>query len=114
MEPGLGSQFCAPTLQDPKYDDHGDIEYFIQQFLEVAEVNGWDQASSLLHLPRTLKEDAQDYGKAQGIVGIFQALPAGFGFTQRMARASLAGLRKETKTTLQEHASDMQRLTAVA
>ena len=39
-----------PQFKTPKYDSYGDVKYFIQQFLEVAETNGWDQVSSLRHL----------------------------------------------------------------
>ena len=50
----------VPQLKTLKYEHHGDVEHFIQQFVEEAGANGWDQAFCILHLQGALKEQAQD------------------------------------------------------
>ena len=76
-------------------------------FLEIAGAE-WVQATWLLHLRGALKEEARDCVKAQGIGGILQPTRARFGLSQKEARARFAGLNKEAKTSLQEHASEVQ------
>ena len=38
------------AFKAPKYNGQGDMEYFLDQFHEVAEANNWNAASSLIHL----------------------------------------------------------------
>ena len=98
----------------PQFDRNGDVEYFIRQFLEIAEANEWAAAAARLHLREALKETARDCGKPDTLDGIFAALRARFGLTNREARARLAALKREHKTSLQEHASEMERLVTIA
>ena len=45
---------------------------------------------------------------------MFNSLRARYGLTPREAGARLAGLRKESRTSLQEHATEVERLVGVA
>jgi hypothetical protein len=101
-------------FKTPAYDGKGDIELFIQQFGEVAEANRWEEAAALLHLREALKEGARDCGRAQSLLGTFTALRARYGLSPREARSKLNSLRREPSTTLQEHASEVQKLVSVA
>ena len=46
----IGGRDRAPTYKAPKFHGLGDVEYFLDQFHEVAEANGWDDAGTLIHL----------------------------------------------------------------
>jgi hypothetical protein len=102
------------NFKPPTFNGEGDVELFISQFGEVADANQWEPAATLLHLREALKEGARDCGRAQRLTGIFTALRARFGLSPREARSKLNSLRRETSTTLQEHASEVQRLVDVA
>jgi hypothetical protein len=101
-------------FKTPAYDGKGDVELFIIQFEEVAEANRWGDAAALLHLREALKEGARDCGRAQSLMGTFTALRARYGLSPREARSKLNSLRREPSTTLQEHASEVQKLVSVA
>ena len=98
----------------PQFEGTGDVEYFINQFIEVAQANNWVPAAALIHLRAALRDSARDCGKADTLDGVFAALRARFGLTTREARAKLATLRRENKVTLQEHAAEVERLVNVA
>jgi len=102
------------SFRAPTYDGLGDVELFIQQFMDVVEANQWAPAAALLHLREALKEGARDCGRSQTIDGIFVALRARYGLSPREARARLNGLRKEARVSLQEHATEVQRLINIA
>lgn len=98
----------------PRFEGTGDVEYFITQFLEVAGANNWQPGAAVIHLRAALKDTARDCGKAQTVDGIFANLRARFGLTAREAKAKLAVLRRDHKTTLQEHACEVERLVSTA
>ena len=98
----------------PQFDGEGDVEYYIQQFLDVAAANQWTEAAQLLYVRESLKEGARDCGKAPTVDGVFTNLRARYGLTPREARSRLAALRKDARTTLQEHATEVERLVEVA
>ena len=98
----------------PKFDGTGDVEFFIDNFLEVAEESDWEQGGALLHLRQCLKGDAKECGKAFTLNGVMTNLRARFGVTPKEARAQLAALKRSTKTSLQEHATEVERLVKVA
>lgn len=80
----------------------------------MAAANEWEDAAAYLHLREALKEGAQDCGRPQTLAGIFTALRARYGLSPREARTRLNGLRRDSSTTLQEHASEVQRLVEIA
>jgi hypothetical protein len=98
----------------PKFDGTSDVEYFIIQFLEVAEANDWQLAASLLHLREALKDGAKDCGRAGHIDGVFASLRARYGLSPREARLKISVLRKDSRSTLQEHATEVDRLCQIA
>jgi len=106
---GPGQLFKAP-----QYDGKGDVEYFILRFEEVVEANDWEDAATLLHLREALKEGAQDCGRGATVPAIFATLRARYGLSPRAARTRLSTYRKEHGTSLQEHATDIERLVRLA
>ena len=105
---------ARPHFKSPQFEGNGDLEYFIQQFDLVAEANDWDGPAAFLHLRNELKDKAQDCGKPNTRRGIYAALRARFGFSPREARARLAALRKDYRTSLQEHGAEVARLVNLA
>ena len=105
---------ARPHFKAPQYEGSGDIDYFIQQFQDVALANQWNQGATLLHLREALKEGARDCGRPGNIAGIYEALRARYGCSPREARTRLAGLKKDFKTALPEHAIEVQRLVRLA
>ena len=103
-----------PVFKPPQFDGEGDVEYYIQQFTDVARANQWTKPAQLLYIRESLKEGARDCGKAPDVMSVFSNLRARYGLTPREAWARLAGLRKEGRTSLQEHATEVERLVGVA
>ena len=101
-------------FEAPHYEGKGDVELFVRQFTDVAEANEWPRAAALLHLRKALREGATDCGRAESVEGIFTALRARYGLTPREARAKIASLKRESKTTLQEHSVEVERLVEIA
>ena len=106
----IGGRDRAPVFKAPKYNGTGDIEYFLDQFNEVAEANRWDDASTLIHLRESLKDEARECGRSPTQQGVEDRLRNRFGLTPREARAKLALCKKASKTSLQQHADDISRL----
>ena len=98
----------------PQFDGTGDVNYFIRQFEEVANANGWGAGAGIIHLRAALRDSARDCGQAETIAGILAALRARFGITIREAKARLVSLRRDYKTTLQAHAAEVERLVNIA
>ena len=118
MERIAGTARPAAPLRDPfkapQFDGTGEVNYFIQQFTDVADANQWNAAAALLHLREALKDGARECGKANTIAGIFAALQARFGLSIREARAKLTSLRRDSRTSLQEHAAEVEKLVSIA
>ena len=111
----LGPAPAQPAnFKPPKFSGVGNIETFIQQFMDVMEANQWTQAAAVLHIRGCLEEEARECGAAGDLQGVFAALRARFGLTPREARTRLSRLRREYKTTLQEHSSRVTSLAQVA
>ena len=106
---GVRDRFKAPT-----FDGAGDVELFIQQFGEVSQANSWEDAAALLHLKESLKEGSRDCGQAGTLQGVETALRARYGLSTREARSRLTSLRRDSRTTLQEHAVAVEKLVHTA
>ena len=102
------------NFKPPKFNGIGNVETFIQQFIDVTEANEWTPAAAILHIRGCLEEEARECGAAGDLQGVFAALRARFGLTPREARTKLSRLRREYKTTLQEHSSRVASLAQVA
>ena len=102
------------VFKAPEYNGVGSVEVFIRQFSDVADANGWTMGAAFLHLRRALKDEASDCGAGNDVEEIFEALRARFGISPREARSKLSSLRKEYRTTLQEHATRVKELMRIA
>ena len=106
----IGGRERAPTYKAPKFNGLGDVEYFLDQFHEVAEAKGWNDTGTLIHLRGSLKDDARECGRSPTLQGVENRLRSRFGMAPREARAKLALCKKATKTSLQQHANDVSQL----
>ena len=80
----------------------------------MADANGWtDRSALLLHLREVLKDGARACGRGDTVDAIFVALRIKYGLTVREARRRL-NKRKDVRTSLQEHASEVERLASIA
>ena len=68
------------------------MNYFIQQFTDVADANQWNPAATLLHLREAPKDGARECGKANIVASVFAAVQAWFGLSVREARTKLTSL----------------------
>ena len=102
------------TFKAPKFDGTGDVDYFITQFETVQAANEWSRAATFLHLRESLKDGAQDCGRPDSIEGILSALKARYGVSPREASTRLTTIRRDPKVTLQEHATEVQKLIGIA
>lgn len=102
-------RFKAPT-----FDGTTDVGFFIRQFEDVAQANQWEEASARIHLRASLTDAAATCGQAEDTEHIFTALRARFGITRSEAKARLVTLRREQRTSLQEHAAEVNRLVSTA
>ena len=104
----------APQFKAPQYNGQSDVEYFISRFEDISDANGWRDSTALLHFREALKENAEGCGRAPSVLAVYAALRARFGLSPREARSRLSTLRKEYRTSLQEHAPEVERLIAIA
>ena len=58
-------------FRSPEFNGQEDVDFFIQQFLEVSETNRWETRAELIHLRASLRGEAQRFGKAADRDGIF-------------------------------------------
>lgn len=101
-------------FKPPTFDGHGDVEFFIQQFLEVSQANRWTPVAALLHLRESLQGETKECGKSADVASVCGSLRARYGMTVREARTLLTNLRKDQRTTLHDHATTVRRLVSVA
>ena len=85
-------------FKTPQFNGEGNIEYFIDQFEDVANANQWNQESTFMHLREALKDGARDCGRSDTTRGIFAALRNRYGLSPREARVRLNHLKKEYRT----------------
>ena len=80
--------------------------------MDVVDGNQWNPTTTLLLLPEALKDGTRECGKA--IANIFAALQIRSGLSVREATAKLTSLRWESRTSLQEHAAEVEKLVSIA
>ena len=107
-------QPARESFKAPEYNGSGDVEFFIRQFTDVANANGWNEGATLLHLRAKLKDVAQDCGQKQSVEAVCNALRSRFGTSVREARTRLNDLKKSYKTSLHEHAVEVEKLVELA
>ena len=101
-------------LHTPKFNGEGDVEDFIQQFLDVARTADWAEEVILLQLRGALQDSAKGCGRKATVREMLEALRLRFGLTTREARYKLTVLRREPRVALQQHAEEVERLTNAA
>lgn len=97
----------------PSFNGEGDVELFIQQFNEIANVSGWTPAVAVLKLRHALQGKAQPCGQGNTRAEIIANLRLRFGMSSSEARSRLSVIRRATGVTLAEHASNLKQLVRV-
>ena len=82
QEPGP----ATPTFKAPQFDAKGDIEYYTQQFLDVAAADQWTEPAQLLYVRESLREGARDCKNALTVAGVFTNLRARYGKPGRIEK----------------------------
>lgn len=108
------TELTRERFPTPQFEGTGDVDYYIRQFSDVTQANKWQPDVAILHLRAALKGAAIDCGKATTLSGVFENLRARFGLTPREAKARLAGLKRDSRTSLHEHAELVRRLVNIA
>ena len=101
-------------LQPPVFNGNGDVELFIQQFEAVADISYWQADVALLKLRESLVEQAKECSRGETVAEVYNTLRLRYGITPREARAKLRDLCRNVKTSLQEHAAEVERLVNIA
>ena len=73
-------------MKPPQFDGSGDVHLFIQQFVQVTQLCGWDDQIALAHLRGCLTKNAVECGRADTLQGICRRLVANFGVSASEAR----------------------------
>ena len=101
-------------LQPSVFNGNGDVELFIQQFEAVADISYWQADVALLKLRESLVEQAKECSRGETVAEVYNTLRLRYGITPREARAKLRDLCRNVKTSLQEHAAEVERLVNIA
>ena len=113
MEGLVIQQRQVPRREDfktPQFNGEGNVDYYIDQFEDVANANHWNQESTFMHLREALKDGARDCGRSDTTMGIFAALRNRYGLTPREAKSRLNHLKKDYRTPVAEHTTEVERL----
>jgi len=101
-------------LKAPTFAGNEDVEQFIMEFSDVMEITQWPPRVALLQLRMSLMDKAKPYGLGPNIDSIFAWLQAYFGISAVDARAWLQRLQRDSRTSLQEHATAVMKLAQIA
>lgn len=101
-------------FKPPKYDGTGDVEYFLQQFNDCRDANGWPAAASVLHLRGCLEKSATECGKGATVNEVSENLRARFSLTVRQARERLSNIRREPGQNLYALGDEVERLVGLS
>lgn len=102
------------TFKPPIFKGKGDVELFINRFMEVAQANQWPDPATLLHLKECIQDEANVCARYTSIDSVIAALRSRYGMTIREARTKLTSLKRDPKTSLQQHGIEVERLINVA
>ena len=91
----------------PDFNGKEDVEAFILRFQEVAEANEWSNTAALLHIRTHLQDDARSCGN-HSTLEVFKALRSKFGLSVREARTRLTNMKRDTKLSLEDHATEIK------
>jgi len=101
-------------LRPPIFGDDCDVEQFIREFEDISTIAEWPAPVHLLQLQSCLTGPAKNYAIGEDVGQIYQALRARFGMTARDARIKLQNMRRDRRTSLQDHANAIERLALIA
>ena len=101
-------------IQPPVFDGTGDVEFFLSQFREVAQLNRWGTREYALHLQLSLRGKAQDCGELELPQEIEALLRARFGPTIRQARDQLRTLKESSTQSYRELGKQARQLVQAA
>ena len=101
-------------IKPPQYSGEADVELFISQFSDIADINEWSEKETTLHLRTCLEGAAADCGRARRTEEIYEELRARFGITPRQARHKLSTLKRNKNSTLHEYGAEISRLVQLA
>ena len=87
---------------------------FIQQFMDIAHANRWDEREILLHLRINLTEKAQECGQFDKTEDVLEELRSRFGITYRRARDKLDLMRKSSGQGIHELGMEISKLVKLA
>jgi len=98
-------------LRPPIFGGNCDVEQFIREFEDISTIAEWPAPVSLLQLRSCLTGPAKNYAIGEDVRQIYQAR---FGMTARDARTKLQNMRRDRRTSLQDHANAIERLALIA
>lgn len=101
-------------LKVPEFDGTGDVELFITQFQEVAELQEWGERITALKAREGLSGKARTCGQYESWEEIAGSLRLHYGITAADAGMKLNSLRKPPTQTLAEYGLEVRRLVAIA
>ena len=104
----------AMRLKPPRYDGHSDVQLFIEQFQQIADLSGWDEKMTLVQLRGCLDKNAKDCSRASTVKGVYSKLLHMFGLSSSEARERLHGLRQEPDESYVKLGIRVERLTKLA
>lgn len=108
-----GLRPTAPQREEhvplPVFNGEGDVELFIRQFLEVAELGRWEPHLTMLRLRNALQGKAQPCALGDTVAEVIDNLRLRFGMTASEARNKLSSYRRPVGMSLVEFASQLRR-----
>jgi len=101
-------------LQPPTFGGDGDVEQFIKEFEDVAATAEWPVRVRVLQLRACLTGRARNFALGPDEAHILRALRARFGLTTEEASDQLQVMRRDRRTSLEDHANEVERLAQAA
>ena len=109
-----GSNGSKKQIKASVFTGVGDVEMFIQQFMDIAHANRWDERETLLHLRLNLTEKAQECGQFDKTEDVLEELRSRFGITFRQARDKLELRHKLSSQGIHELGMEISKLVKLA
>ena len=114
LEAVTSSSQARRQIHPPVYNGTGDVEFFLSQFREVAQLNRWGTREYALHLQLSLRGKAQDCGELELPLEIEALLRAKFGLKIRQARDKLRTLKESSTQSYRELGTQARQLVQAA
>jgi len=101
-------------LQPLNFGGEGEVEQFIREFEDVATIAEWPVRVRILQLRACLTGRAKSFALGPDETHIMRALRARFGLTAEEAADRLQVMRRDRRTSLEDHANEVERLAQAA